>query len=41
MSRLFSGGADLVGRFSFAQAEYFYDADQPKQEWLWHMNWRA
>ncbi len=31
-----------MGRVSFAQAEFFYDEDEPDwREWLWHMNWRA
>ena len=31
-----------MGNISFAQAEFFYDDDEPDwHEWLWHMNWRA
>jgi len=30
-----------LGRFSFAQAEYFYDSAGSRAEWMWSMNWRA
>lgn len=31
-----------MGRVSFAQAEFYYDDDEPDWHWwLWHMNWRA
>lgn len=31
-----------MGNVSFAQAEFFYDEDEPDwREWLWHMEWRA
>lgn len=32
-----------LGRFSLAQAEYYYDHDggEPSAEWLWNMKWRA
>jgi putative Flp pilus-assembly TadE/G-like protein len=32
-----------LGRFSLAQAEYYYDHDgsEPAAEWLWNMKWRA
>jgi hypothetical protein len=32
-----------LGRFSLAQAEYYYDHDgsEPPAEWLWNMKWRA
>lgn len=26
---------------SFAQSEFYYDDDIEREEWLWHMNWRA
>ncbi len=32
----------IAGRFSMAQAEYYYDsADADPAEWLWSMNWKA
>lgn len=30
-----------LGGFTFAQAEYFYDGGQGRDEWMWNMNWRA
>jgi len=41
-----SGGAitdtrDVMSRFSFAQAEYYFDGPWPQFEMLWHMDWRA
>jgi hypothetical protein len=30
-----------LGNYSVAQAEYFYDAPDPRSEWMWNMNWRA
>jgi hypothetical protein len=37
------GLARPLGRFSLAQAEYYYDHDgsEPPAEWLWNMKWRA
>ena len=26
---------------TFAQAEYYYDGDEPREDWLWHMGWKA
>jgi hypothetical protein len=26
---------------AFAQAEYFYDGDEPREAWMWNMKWRA
>lgn len=37
--------ASILQRFSIAQAEYYYEAerggDTERDEWAWHMNWRA
>lgn len=40
--------AEFLGKFSFAQAEYFVDDGQgndghesKRLEWMWHMHWRA
>ena len=30
-----------LGKFSVAQAEYFYNGADPKSEWMWNMSWRA
>jgi hypothetical protein len=30
-----------LGRVSFAQAEYYFDGDEPREDWLWHMAWKA
>jgi len=30
-----------LGNYSVAQSEYFYDAPDPRTEWMWNMNWRA
>ncbi len=40
-----AGGAysflKAINSFSFAQAEYFYEGDTEREEWLWAMRWRA
>jgi hypothetical protein len=33
--------AHLVGRVGFAQAEYYFDGSEPKEEWMWKQRWRA
>lgn len=33
--------AHTVGRLSFAQAEYYFDGDEHKAEWLWKQRWRS
>ncbi len=33
--------AHLIGRVGFAQAEYYFDGTEPKEEWLWKQRWRA
>ncbi len=38
---LFAGAADLLGRLSVAQAEYYFEGDLKPEEWMWNMNWRA
>lgn len=38
---LFAGAADLLGRMSVAQAEYYFEGDMKREEWMWNMNWRA
>jgi hypothetical protein len=30
-----------MGNYALAQAEFFYDDNQPRAEWMWNMNWRA
>lgn len=30
-----------VGRLSIAQAEFYYDGDEGRDEWMWRQNWRA
>lgn len=30
-----------LGKYAVAQAEFFYDDNEPRSEWLWNMNWRA
>jgi hypothetical protein len=39
------GGAfssfEALARFGFAQAEYYYDGTEDRDQWLWHMYWRA
>lgn len=30
-----------LGKFSVAQAEYFYDGAEEQPEWMWNMKWRA
>lgn len=49
--RVAQGGADrgrdsvydahLIGRFGFAQSEYYFHGTEPKAEWLWRQRWRA
>ncbi|MEM9192877.1 MAG: hypothetical protein AAGF12_27125 [Myxococcota bacterium] len=29
------------GEISFAQAEFYYDGDVDRKDWMWHMRWRA
>lgn len=33
--------AHLVGRVGFAQAEYYFEGSEPKEEWMWKQRWRA
>jgi hypothetical protein len=33
--------ARQLGRFSVAQAEYYYSGSETRGEWMWHMDWRA
>jgi hypothetical protein len=33
-------GSELRG-FGLAQAEYFFDGDEPAEDWMWSMKWRA
>jgi hypothetical protein len=33
--------ASQIGRISVAQAEYFYDGSEERDEWLWNYRWRA
>jgi hypothetical protein len=35
------GLSHLSGKFAVAQAEYYFDGKAPKEEWLWHMTWKA
>jgi hypothetical protein len=30
-----------AARISLAQAEFYYDGDEGRNEWIWHQNWRA
>lgn len=30
-----------LSRVGLAQAEYYYEGDEPRDEWTWHMYWRA
>jgi hypothetical protein len=32
---------ETLARFGFAQAEYYYDGTEDRDQWLWHMYWRA
>ncbi|MDX2051724.1 MAG: hypothetical protein SFV15_04980 [Polyangiaceae bacterium] len=38
---IFAGAADLLGRMSVAQAEYYFEGSVKREEWMWNMNWRA
>ncbi len=49
-NRFADGGTDVgpirtaattLGRFSFAQAEFYYGGGEGKEEWLWNMSWTA
>lgn len=33
--------ARLWGRFSVAQAEYYYEGSEERSEWMWNMKWTA
>ncbi len=33
--------ARQLGRLSVAQAEYYYSGNEERNEWMWHMYWRA
>lgn len=33
--------AQVVGRLSFAQSEYYFDGPEHKADWLWKQRWRA
>jgi len=33
--------AHVVGRIGFAQAEYYFNGQEHKSEWLWKQRWRA
>jgi hypothetical protein len=35
------GALESLGGISFAQAEYFYEGTEERDEWMWHMKWRA
>lgn len=35
------GQARHLGRLSVAQAEYYYSGSEERDEWMWHMYWRA
>ncbi len=35
------GTIGQFGRFGVAQAEYYYDGSEGRDEWVWHMYWRA
>lgn len=35
------GAVEPLTRFSAAQAEYYYEGDEARDEWTWHMYWRA
>ncbi len=37
----FVGLANQIGRFSVAQAEYYFQGTMPRSEWMWNMNWVA
>ena len=30
-----------LGKLSFAQAEYYYDGSESRDQWMWNMKWRA
>jgi hypothetical protein len=32
---------ELLGNCSVAQAEYFYEGNEGREDWMWHMKWRA
>lgn len=35
------GSMKELAKWSFAQAEFYFDDDMDEREWLWHMMWRA
>lgn len=35
------GSIGNLSRVGLAQAEYYYEGDEPRDEWTWHMYWRA
>lgn len=35
------GQARNWGRFSVAQAEYYYAGEEEREQWMWHMKWKA
>ncbi len=35
------GALQQLSRFSFAQAEFLFDDDKDREDWLWELKWRA
>ena len=35
------GALQQLSRFAVAQGEFLFDADEPREDWLWELRWRA